>query len=49
MLGFDISFFYNFHRIPGKLKDRTTPLGELHWIFDAVTEIIAWNTLPRGV
>ena len=34
-------------KIPGKLKDRRTPLGELHWIFDAVTEIIAWNTLPR--
>jgi regulator-associated protein of mTOR len=34
-------------RIPGKLNDRRTPLGELTWIFTAVTDTIAWNTLPR--
>lgn len=33
--------------IPGKLNDRRTPLGELTWIFTAVTDTIAWNTLPR--
>ena len=36
------------HRIPGRLNDRRTPLGELNWIFTAVTDTIAWNTLPRG-
>lgn len=34
-------------KIPGKLNDRRTPLGELNWIFTAVTDTIAWNTLPR--
>ncbi|KAM0756559.1 WD-repeat protein mip1 [Meredithblackwellia eburnea MCA 4105] len=33
--------------LPGKLNDRRTPLGELTWIFTAVTDTIAWNTLPR--
>ncbi|GMH48477.1 hypothetical protein TL16_g00298 [Triparma laevis f. inornata] len=33
-------------RIPGKLTDRKTPLGELNWIFTAITDTIAWNTLP---
>lgn len=35
-------------KIPGRLNDRRTPLGELNWIFTAVTDTIAWNTLPRG-
>lgn len=34
-------------RIPGKLTDRKTLLGELNWIFTAVTDTIAWNMLPR--
>ncbi|GLD93241.1 hypothetical protein PINS_up001833 [Pythium insidiosum] len=34
-------------RIPGKLTDRKTPLGELNWIFTAITDTIAWNVLPR--
>ncbi|CAK4081189.1 unnamed protein product [Aphanomyces euteiches] len=33
-------------RIPGKLTDRKTPLGELNWIFTAITDTIAWNLLP---
>ena len=33
--------------IPGKLTDRRTPLGELNWIFIAVTDTIAWTTLSR--
>lgn len=33
--------------IPGKSIDRKTPLGELNWIFAAVTDSIAWNVLPR--
>jgi len=32
--------------IPGKLTDRKTPLGELNWIFTAITDTIAWNVLP---
>ncbi|KAF8579671.1 hypothetical protein K439DRAFT_1416099 [Ramaria rubella] len=34
-------------QIPGDLKDRRTPLGELNWIFTAVTDTIAWTTFPR--
>ncbi|KAK7466385.1 Target of rapamycin complex 1 subunit kog1 [Stygiomarasmius scandens] len=30
--------------IPGDLKDRRTPLGELNWIFTAITDTIAWTT-----
>lgn len=33
--------------VPGKHNDRRTPLGELNWIFTAVTDSIAWNVLPR--
>ena len=36
-------------RIPGKQTDRKTPLGELNWIFTAVTDTIAWNLLPRAL
>ncbi|EIW73629.1 WD-repeat protein mip1 [Tremella mesenterica] len=35
--------------IPGDLKDRRTPLGELNWIFTAVTDTIAWTSFPREV
>ncbi|XP_033214111.1 regulatory-associated protein of mTOR isoform X2 [Belonocnema kinseyi] len=34
-------------KIPGQLTDRRTMLGELNWIFTAITDTIAWNTLPR--
>ncbi|UXI16095.1 hypothetical protein NH340_JMT02038 [Sarcoptes scabiei] len=34
-------------QIPGQPNDRKSVLGELHWIFTAVTDTIAWNTLPR--
>ncbi|GMH32844.1 hypothetical protein BSKO_00678 [Bryopsis sp. KO-2023] len=33
--------------IPGFPSDRKTPLGELNWIFTAITDTIAWNVLPR--
>ncbi|XP_069146520.1 regulatory-associated protein of TOR 1 isoform X2 [Solanum lycopersicum] len=36
-------------RIPGRQTDRKTPLGELNWIFTAVTDSIAWNVLPRDL
>lgn len=35
-------------KIPGRLQDRRTPLGELNWIFTAITDTIAWNMLPRA-
>ncbi|GFO38269.1 regulatory-associated protein of mtor [Plakobranchus ocellatus] len=34
-------------KIPGQLNDRRTMLGELNWIFTAITDTIAWNSLPR--
>nr|XP_023022051.1 regulatory-associated protein of mTOR-like [Leptinotarsa decemlineata] len=34
-------------KIPGQITDRRTLLGELNWIFTAITDTIAWNTLPR--
>ena len=34
-------------KIPGQQNNRKTPLGELNWIFTAVTDTIAWNALPR--
>ena len=34
-------------KVPGRLQERRTPLGELNWIFTAITDTIAWNTLPR--
>ncbi len=33
-------------KIPGQLNDRRTVLGELNWIFTAITDTIAWNSLP---
>ncbi|CAO1633933.1 unnamed protein product [Sympodiomycopsis kandeliae] len=35
--------------IPGRLQDRRTPLGELNWIFTAITDTIAWTVLPRSI
>lgn len=43
------SFDYSLiDRIPGRQTDRKTLLGELNWIFTAVTDTIAWNVLPHG-
>jgi regulator-associated protein of mTOR len=36
-------------RIPGDLKDRRTPLGELNWIFTAVTDTIAWSSFDKDI
>src|SRR3989338_2686276 len=36
-------------QIPGKLNDRRTPMGELNWIFTAITDTIAWNVLPPAL
>lgn len=35
-------------QIPGRQNDRKTLLGELNWIFTAITDTIAWNVLPHG-
>ena len=35
-------------KIPGQFGDRRTMLGELNWIFTAITDTIAWNTLLRA-
>jgi regulator-associated protein of mTOR len=36
-------------KIPGDLKDRRTPLGELNWILTSITDTIAWTTFPRAM
>ncbi|CAL8124186.1 unnamed protein product [Orchesella dallaii] len=36
-------------KVPGQLNDRRTMLGELNWIFTAITDTIAWNILPRAL
>ncbi|KAF7965708.1 hypothetical protein HWV62_42187 [Athelia sp. TMB] len=36
-------------QLPGDLKDRRTPLGELNWVFTAITDTIAWTSFPRDV
>lgn len=35
-------------KIPGRASQRNTPLGELNWIFTAVTDSIAFDVLPNG-
>lgn len=35
--------------IPGIYSNRRTPMGELNWIFTAITDTIAWNSLPRSL
>lgn len=34
-------------RIPGDVNNRNTPLGELDYILTAITDTIAWTSLPR--
>lgn len=36
-------------RVPGRVSDRRSPLGELNWIFTAITDTIAWNVLPPSL
>uniref|UniRef100_A0A336KI03 CSON003958 protein n=1 Tax=Culicoides sonorensis TaxID=179676 RepID=A0A336KI03_CULSO len=44
----NVSYEY-IEKIPGQLNDRRTMLGELNWIFTAITDTIAWNILPRDL
>ncbi|PLW35392.1 hypothetical protein PCANC_18310 [Puccinia coronata f. sp. avenae] len=34
-------------KVPGQVEMRRTPLGELTWIFNSITDAIAWNHLDR--
>ncbi|KAJ2999977.1 hypothetical protein HDV02_001234 [Globomyces sp. JEL0801] len=36
-------------KIPGRVTDRRTPLGELNWIFTSITDTIAWSVLPTDL
>lgn len=36
-------------RIPGKYNLRSSPLGDLEYVFTAVSDAIAWNVLPRDL
>jgi len=36
-------------QVPGDLKDRRTPLGELNWILTATTDTIAWTTFSCDI
>ena len=35
--------------IPGSPNERRTPFGELQWVLTAITDTIAWESLPRGL
>ncbi|KAJ3276836.1 hypothetical protein HDV01_002891 [Terramyces sp. JEL0728] len=37
------------NKIPGRVTDRRTPLGELNWIFTSITDTIAWSVLPTDL
>ena len=45
--GLPVSQLKLFSNVSGQFGDRRTMLGELNWIFTAITDTIAWNTLPR--
>jgi regulatory associated protein of mTOR len=36
-------------RIPGKITDRRTVMGQLNWVFTTITDTIAWNVLPPAL
>lgn len=36
-------------KIPGQINDRKTMMGELNWIFTAITDTIAWNVLDSDL
>ncbi|KAI0243612.1 Target of rapamycin complex 1 subunit kog1 [Massospora cicadina] len=33
-------------KLPGRFNDRSTPLGNLCWVFTSITDTIAWTVLP---
>lgn len=40
---------YDNLKIPGRISDRRTPLGELNWIFTAITDTIAWSSMDGAL
>ncbi|KAI9293121.1 hypothetical protein K502DRAFT_325486 [Neoconidiobolus thromboides FSU 785] len=36
-------------KLPGRLNDRRTPLGDLSWVFTSITDTIAWSLLPPSL
>lgn len=40
---------YDNLKIPGRISDRRTPLGELNWIFTAITDTIAWSSMDNAL
>lgn len=36
-------------KVEGKIGERKSPLGELQWIFTAITDTIAWTSFPPDV
>jgi regulator-associated protein of mTOR len=36
-------------KLPGRLSDRRTPLGELNWILTSITDTIAWDVIPSSL
>eukprot|EP00039_Didymoeca_costata_P008263 m.109666 g.109666 ORF g.109666 m.109666 type:complete len:1325 (+) comp14009_c0_seq1:230-4204(+) len=36
-------------QVPGQISDRRTMLGQLNWIFTAITDSIAWNVFPADL
>jgi len=41
------SRFEGLPKVPGRVAERRSPMGELNWILTAITDTIAWNVLPR--
>ncbi|KAJ5079023.1 regulatory-associated protein of mtor [Anaeramoeba ignava] len=35
-------------KIPGRLMERHSPLGELNWIFTSITDMIAWSSFSKS-
>jgi len=41
--------FQDLTKLPGRVAERRSPMGELNWILTAITDTIAWNALPRNL
>ncbi|KAF2757428.1 hypothetical protein EJ05DRAFT_476686 [Pseudovirgaria hyperparasitica] len=43
----DAQYFSHSAEKLGRASERRTPIGELNWIFTAITDTIAWNSLSK--